>query len=131
MPKVLAWFITFNFVNIAWIFFRAKEWNDAVKVLGAMFSLQNIVLPYPLISKLSFLKQYGVGFGNFLNNIYGGPETIVWMFIGFILILVFDNTNTKMKAFNPSLKQTILIATLLSYVFITMRADSEFLYFNF
>lgn len=37
MPKVLAWFITFNFINIAWLFFRAKEWDDAIKVLSAMF----------------------------------------------------------------------------------------------
>ena len=27
----LAWLITFNFINIAWVFFRAKEWGDAVK----------------------------------------------------------------------------------------------------
>ena len=37
MPMLLAWFITFNFVNIAWVFFRAKEWSDALKVLRAMF----------------------------------------------------------------------------------------------
>jgi len=35
----LAWLITFNFVNIAWVFFRAKEWDDAIKVLGNMFSI--------------------------------------------------------------------------------------------
>ena len=37
MNTILAWFITFNFVNIAWIFFRAKEWDDAIKVLKGMF----------------------------------------------------------------------------------------------
>ncbi len=39
MPKVLAWFITFNFINIAWVFFRAKEWSDAVMVLRGMFTI--------------------------------------------------------------------------------------------
>ena len=33
LNKFVAWFITFNFVNIAWVFFRAKEWDDALKVL--------------------------------------------------------------------------------------------------
>ncbi|MDH4945508.1 MBOAT family protein, partial [Sulfurimonas sp. C5] len=33
MNSILAWFITFNFINIAWVFFRAKEWDDAIKVL--------------------------------------------------------------------------------------------------
>ncbi len=43
MNSVLAWFITFNFVNIAWVFFRAKEWEDAVKVLSGMLGLDGIV----------------------------------------------------------------------------------------
>ncbi|PTB83503.1 MBOAT family protein, partial [Sulfurovum lithotrophicum] len=42
MPKILAWFVTFNFINIAWVFFRAKEWDDALKVLGGMVGLSYI-----------------------------------------------------------------------------------------
>lgn len=41
MNSMLAWFITFNFVNIAWVFFRAKEWDDALKVLDGMFFWSN------------------------------------------------------------------------------------------
>ena len=33
LNKFVAWFITFNFVNIAWVFFRAKEWDDTLMVL--------------------------------------------------------------------------------------------------
>jgi len=47
-----AWLITFNFVNIAWVFFRAKEWDDAVRVLGAIFSLDNIIYP------ISYMLNY-------------------------------------------------------------------------
>ena len=35
----LAWLITFNFVNIAWVFFRAKEWADAISILESMFNI--------------------------------------------------------------------------------------------
>ncbi|WP_156961485.1 MBOAT family O-acyltransferase, partial [Sulfurospirillum arsenophilum] len=45
MNKYLAWFITFNFINLTWIFFRAKEWSDAVKVLKGMLGLHGVVLP--------------------------------------------------------------------------------------
>ncbi|MDN5089969.1 MBOAT family O-acyltransferase, partial [Aliarcobacter butzleri] len=45
MNKILAWFITFNFINITWIFFRAKDFESAMKVLGSMFSFDNVVLP--------------------------------------------------------------------------------------
>ena len=41
LKKWIAWAITFNFVNIAWIFFRAKSFGDAKKVLGAMFSIDS------------------------------------------------------------------------------------------
>lgn len=40
MNKFLAWFLTFQFVNVAWIFFRAKSWDDAAKVFKAMFALE-------------------------------------------------------------------------------------------
>ena len=33
----MGWFLTFNFVNIAWVFFRAEEWSDAMKVIKGMF----------------------------------------------------------------------------------------------
>ena len=42
MNTVLAWFITFNFVNIAWVFFRAKEWDDALKVLSGMMGVNGV-----------------------------------------------------------------------------------------
>lgn len=38
--KIVAWFITFNFVNFSWVFFRAKDWDDAFKVLNGMFDFQ-------------------------------------------------------------------------------------------
>ena len=38
LNKFFAWFITFNFVNIAWIFFRADSAHDAGRVLKAMFN---------------------------------------------------------------------------------------------
>ncbi|CAM2959177.1 MBOAT family O-acyltransferase [Helicobacter felis] len=37
LPTWLGWFITFNYVNITLIFFRAKDFSDVFKVLKAMF----------------------------------------------------------------------------------------------
>jgi len=93
MPKVLAWFITFNFINIGWVFFRAKEWDDALKVLGGMTGLNGIVLPKVLATKLVFLSQYNVEFGGFVDHINGGESTLAWLFFGFFLILSFKNSS--------------------------------------
>jgi alginate O-acetyltransferase complex protein AlgI len=68
MPKVLAWLVTFNFVNIAWVFFRAKSWGDAMKVLGGMFGMNGIVLPHNMEKYLGWLGEYGIKFGEWMGN---------------------------------------------------------------
>ena len=59
----LAWFITFNFINITWIFFRAKDFESAIKVLGSMFSLDSVVL-----SKKLIFVDIGAKFNRSLGN---------------------------------------------------------------
>jgi len=104
----LAWLITFNFVNIAWIFFRAREWEDAIKVLGSMFSLD-----------LTFTT-------NFLE--------ILIIILGLIIVLSFRNSMELLKRkFQFTLFQVIITASFLFISFLAIRLGkaNEFLYFNF
>ena len=127
----LAWFITFNFVNIAWVFFRAKEWDDAIKVLSSMFSLGNIVLPEKLENKFIFLKSYGIEFGGWAADISGSDWTAIWLILGFILILLFKNSMEKWKEFKLNYKTLILTFICLVAGLLSLNKVSEFLYFNF
>tara|TARA_B100001063_G_scaffold31265_1_gene24305 strand:+ start:17400 stop:18776 length:1377 start_codon:yes stop_codon:yes gene_type:complete len=127
----LAWFITFNFVNITWVFFRAKEWNDAIKVLGAMFSLDNIMLPNFLESKLAFLKSYGIEFGVFVESIQADKYIVVWLLLGFIIVLAFKNSMEKKDLFKLRIITSISSAFLFVYAMLSLNKVSEFLYFNF
>ena len=127
----LAWLITFNFINIAWVFFRAKEWDDALKVLGGMFSLDNVVLPRFLSSKLSFLQEYGVAFGEFAANIQATKDITIWLLVGFILILFFKNSMEKLDNFKITLWNFIFIIFILTVGISAITKESEFLYFNF
>ncbi|MGI6723820.1 MAG: MBOAT family O-acyltransferase [Arcobacteraceae bacterium] len=133
LNKVLAWFITFNFINITWIFFRAKEFDDAMKVLGSMFSLENVVLPNPLAGKLGFLKEYGVEFGGFVVNIDndGGKTLIPLILLAFILVIVFKNSMQKIDSFKANYKNTIIAIVCFTYAILSLNSISEFLYFNF
>jgi len=127
----LAWFITFNFINIAWVFFRAKEWDDAMKVLGGMFSLDNVVIHPMFESKLLFLKSYGVTFAGMFENISGSREIIIWILAGFFLILFFKNSNQWEKDFKANRKIALFTAFLLAFGILSLTKVSEFLYFNF
>ena len=129
--SILAWFITFNFVNVTFIFFRAKDWGDAVKVLGGMFSLDNIVLPILLFSKLSILTNYGVKFGGFTTNLSAGNDLIIWLFIGLILTLFFKNSIEKLDNFKFNYKTTIFSGVTFCFGVLSLTKVSEFLYFNF
>ncbi|MBE0515625.1 MBOAT family O-acyltransferase, partial [Sulfurimonas sp.] len=133
IPRVLAWFITFNFINITWVFFRAKEWEDALKVLSSMFSLSNVVLPNPLSTKLAFLQDYGITFGGWVANIDndGGKSLVPFCIFAFIIILLFKNSMQKMKSFTPNKKVAVFTAFLLSFGILSLTKVSEFLYFNF
>lgn len=42
MYKPLAWFITFMYVHIAWVFFRAHTVHDALNIIFAMFNINSM-----------------------------------------------------------------------------------------
>ena len=129
LPKILAWFITFNFINIAWVFFRAKEWEDAIKVLEGMF-FGTLVLPIPLANKLSFLSQFGVEFGNWLSGVNADREIFIWMFTAFIITLLFQNAMELRQKFKPNFIYMFATVIYLFSIFMLYR-KSEFIYFNF
>ncbi len=131
MNIILAWFITFNFVNITFVFFRANEWDDAIKVLRSMFSLDNIMLPSILESVLPFLNKFGVEFGWLTQNIQGKSFTFAWLIAGFILVLFFENSTKKLNNFKPNIVNSFIFVAAFTISFYKLSGYSEFLYFRF
>jgi len=128
----LAWLITFNFVNIAWVFFRAKEWDDAVKVLGSMFSSNDIVLPTFLASKFDFLSSHGVEFGAAATNLSAAAKDVFFLLaIGLILILFTKNSMEKLELFKPNATNNFIFIMAFTISFYKLSGYSEFLYFRF
>jgi len=131
MPKVLAWFITFNFINIAWVFFRAKEWGDAIKVLSAMFSLENIVLPEKYFKFLSSMQDHYFTYGNVYANIDGASKTTTFLILAIIFVLIFKSSYAKMQEFKLNYLSLGFVLALFLTAVSMMSTVSEFLYFNF
>ena len=114
LHTIFAWFITFMFINFTWIFFRAKSWNDAQKVLDGMTSI-----PFTLSIHVNSL--HGIG-GNF--------STYLWLGIVFVTTVFFNNTNT-ISIKHLSSRNTVIIAFLFILSVYHLTDVSEFLYFNF
>jgi len=130
MNKVLAWFITFNFVNITFVFFRAKDLDDALKVFEGMFYGQ-VILYDKLESYLSFLTPLGVRFDDVLSDIGGKAQTIVYIVLAFIITLLLKNTHQMAKEFSPSRLSLGVLLILAIFAISKVSSFSEFLYFNF
>jgi len=129
----LAWFITFNFVNVAWVFFRAKEWEDAIKVIKGMIGLNGFVIAEKFEKYLSSFKSIGATFGQVTQNTNFGSEPIGWIIVSFIVVLMFKNSMQVKDKFKYSLYQTIFIAiSIWVFYFKSISGiESQFLYFNF
>lgn len=130
MPDWAAWMITFHFVNIAWIFFRAKSWDRAWLVLKGMIGLNGVVVSEHLRGPFGFLADHGVRFGKWIT-LPGGTRA-VWMILGFgLFCLLLKNSNEMAERFQPG-RATFwfLIALSLAGLF-QLAKVSEFLYFNF
>lgn len=128
----LAWLITFNFVNITWVFFRAKNFESIEKVLGGMTGTRGIVLPIYLESKLSFLKEYNLKFSLSIQSIEPtGIKFLLPMFLLASILLLSKNSNALVKNFKLSLFNQVLTALILFFSILLINRYSEFLYFRF
>jgi len=130
MPKVLAWFITFNFINIAWVFFRAKDWSDAIKVLSSMVGMHGIVLQEKYIQKYTFLSSY-VEAGRVTEHIGDGTQVLLSILGSFLIILTLKNAMYFYKNFKINFLNIVFTSILIIVTFSFFSSISEFLYFNF
>jgi alginate O-acetyltransferase complex protein AlgI len=135
---VIAWIITFNFVNISWVFFRAKEWEDAIKVLKGMFGLNGIYLPNALKSIFGDLERFGIGYSAILTKIspnISSFDLYIGLLIAFLsLPLIFmKNSNELANKMKYNYKYILFIVCLLfiSFLFMNSTRATEFLYFDF
>jgi len=144
MNSILAWFITFNFINVAWVFFRAKEWEDALKVLKGMIDIN--IMPFTLYIKQIIAENVWNLNSNLLHLVIHSEsiETVGVRFadlvisllivFAFIIVLTMKNSNEVLKEFKPTIFSWIFIVLTFFYSFLAnvyWRYDVEFLYFNF
>ncbi len=126
----LAWFVTFNFLNLSWVIFRAKEFDDALKVYSGMF-FGDIVLFERLFAPLGFLREYGIHFGPVLYAVWGDNWTFVWLLAAFTIVLSAKNSMQLREDFHLNFRTLFFSAALFSVSILFLGRVSEFLYFDF
>lgn len=113
MPRFIAWLLTFLFVHIAWVFFRAKTFDKAVYVLKGLIGLNGITVSngweiYASISETA---------------------TMLTLFLG--IAFFAKNSGELAQKFRPSIRYALITAVIAVYGILGMGRISEFIYFNF
>jgi alginate O-acetyltransferase complex protein AlgI len=131
MTSWLGLFITFNFINITWIFFRAQDVSSATKVLRGMTGLNGFVVPSILENKLFFDAENGFRFGGWLYNVSGDIWTPIYIFVALIIVFLSKNSQELARNMTASFAELLFIAVVFFLSFIRLGMPSDFLYFNF
>jgi D-alanyl-lipoteichoic acid acyltransferase DltB (MBOAT superfamily) len=131
LPRFISWIITFNFVNAAWVFFRAHTFSDAMKVLNGMAGFTGVTLPEKLVPHLAALKQYGVQFGEMLTTVRWNERTFYTFVVFFFLAVFFRNSDEMVERLKPTWRAAAALALLSLYAISNLQKTSEFIYFNF
>lgn len=135
LPKALAWLLTFAFVNVTWVFFRAKTASDALRILHGMVDIRSIY--EPLIGSNPILHISWSGWlGDALLRLF--PASLVsqlpiYVAIAFGFILIFQKNSLAIIQGYITTSKVLLGALLFSIALLAslMQTSSVFLYFNF
>lgn len=132
IPSIANWFITFCFVNVMWVFFRADSMENAFKLLNRIgrFNLgkvdEEILASFHLIEIDFLLEKMKIELES------DSPFMLfIFLLLPALMVIMCENTHEKVKKFNPSLARLIATAILLVWCIFSLGGISSFLYFNF
>jgi D-alanyl-lipoteichoic acid acyltransferase DltB (MBOAT superfamily) len=111
LPRWIAWLITFQFVNVGWVFFRSDSLEDAISIVRTMYLLHSPPLATDIPS---------IGFMTLLA-------------VSLLLLLAGKarNSNELLRRFRPNARTAVLLGFAAAYLLLSLNQMSEFLYFNF
>lgn len=131
LHPALNWILTFSFVNIMWVFFRADSLGDAVNLLNRIALCNfggistDLLSSFKLVELEFFLRNFSIEFR------YPYFLLSVFLFLSLFLILGCKNAHEKMDSFKPSVFRILSSAFLLVWCIFSFSDISTFLYYNF
>ncbi len=135
MPLLLAWTMTFVFVNVAWVFFRAKTMTDAMRVLHGMVDIRGA-----LGQTVAETPTAGLAWGGWMSDTLLRflpaslvPHTITYLAIIAAFVVLRQKNSLEMSQGDLGMGKVLFGSLLFSMAmyFTLSETSSVFLYFNF
>ena len=133
LHTVIQWGITFLFVNLTWIFFRADSISQAVSFIRRIFGFQSFGVRDGLLNtfglkELKFIYCHIPILNRLIASVHGF-DMLILLTASLVLCLAFKN-NQEMEL-KPDTKKAVFTVLCLIWGIFSLSGVSEFLYFNF
>jgi alginate O-acetyltransferase complex protein AlgI len=130
LPKILSILITFLFVHITWIFFRAFTFEGAFEIFKSLFSFSEFQIP--LFIEFYQTDQYLFSAPKYFESVQGVYWIVISFIVAFFGVWSIDLAKKGMKFKDSAYYLGILAFVFLFIGFISMGSDySAFIYYNF
>lgn len=131
---VTQWFMTFMFVNAAWVVFRANDLEQAILFLKRMVLLDSFDIRRELWAQyewieIKYLAEHVIHPLGYIEGIIDGLYMWILLFVSFFVVLNLKNSN-EIK-FRPTLGRSLATIVMVVWSVMSFAGVSEFLYFNF
>lgn len=135
LPPALAWLVTFAFVNVTWVFFRAKTLSDAQRVLVGMIDLRSA-----FSQTVSAIPTSDLAWGGWLSDVLLRfvPASFVGQippFLAIVIAFVLITQKNSVEMTSGLIGTGKVIYSVFLFVtamyFMLAATSSVFLYFNF
>jgi len=131
LPSFFAWLFTFLYINVLWAFFRAKDMDDALKVLKGLFGMSGVMVPERWLPIVSFLGLSGINTGTVLTSIPGDERIFIFLAAALLCAILFKNSDHMVSQLKPRWWGALLLAFVTIFGILNLQKASEFIYFNF
>ena len=132
LPALVRWCLTFTFVNLAWVFFRAPSLGEAAQLLHAAVS-GGFAMPESWLVAGLFGKEIGALQILFpaLKRWTDVLRVLVLYGAGMVTILLPKNVPAQMEDFRPRWWQGVGLVVLTAWSILSFTGITTFIYSNF
>jgi D-alanyl-lipoteichoic acid acyltransferase DltB (MBOAT superfamily) len=121
LPRPLAWALTFLFVMVAWVFFRAGSLASAGAMLAAMMGAHSATEPWREALRQAFAPDAQ-------SSLTLSAAALV---VGLAVIPLRRNSNVLVENFRPSWSRGAAVTVGIVWSVLQLGKVTPFLYFNF
>ena len=134
LPRVLTWLVTFLFLNLSWVFFRANSIQEGLWMIAKVFTggfgpINTAITDVFNIVEVTTVSEWILNIH--IKAMYPNVMTLL-IYGGTLLAVIFaPNAYEVTKKMRFTVWEMLITAVLLVWCIISLEGVSTFLYFNF